>query len=201
MKGNHSSMTNKVPDKKTSCWGLHRSPIKYDYSLPEKKFFAKDIKDIISNSMKVSYRWLKKQLRKEILNHYYSVDNVTRLCHKPKIFQSSSNCLSKFVQRYNLTKNKHSNKKVKKLWESRLRCQGFHSYFRHIIFTTNCYYIDLRTQDASIGLSPITGYNQWRKGHRLLWSAFITLGIQKLDMDLYVFHPGACSEFFCSIKL
>ena len=39
------------------------------------------------------------------------------------------------MQCYNLTKNKHSNKKVKKLGESIVRCQRFHSYFHHMICT------------------------------------------------------------------
>ena len=43
------------------------------------------------------------------------------------------------MQRYNFTKNKHRNKKVKKLGWSRVRCQPFHSYLHHMICTNNCY--------------------------------------------------------------
>ena len=52
---------------------------------------------------------------KDILNCYYFVENGTWLCDKDRIFQSSTNWLSKFMQRYKFNKNKYSNKKVKKL--------------------------------------------------------------------------------------
>ena len=57
----------------------------------------------------------KEKYWKDILNYYYFVENGTWLCDKARIFQSSNNWLSKFMQRYNFNKNKHSNEKVNKL--------------------------------------------------------------------------------------
>ena len=77
-------------------------------------------------------------MSREILNYYYYVYNGTLLCDKSILFQSSNNWLSKFMHRYNFTKNKHSHKKVKKFEGSRIICQRFHSYFYHIFCTNNC---------------------------------------------------------------
>ena len=99
------------------------------------------------------------------------------------------------MQSYNFTKNKHSNKKVKKIEEIRVICQHLHSYFHHMLFTNNCYYFDSKTQDEIIVISPLTGDNQWTKWHSLLWLALLTLGIKRLAIDLCVFsQPGDGSE-------
>ena len=99
------------------------------------------------------------------------------------------------MQRYNFTKKKHSNKKVKKLEESRVISQRFHLYFHRMLFTNNCYYFDLKNQYASAVLSPLTGDNQWTKCYYLFWLALMTHGIQNVSMDLCVFsQPGAGSE-------
>ena len=76
----------------------------------------------------------------EILNSYYSMVNYTWLCDKVRIFQSSNNWMSNFMQRYNFAKKKCSNKKSNTLEESRLRCQRFHSYFNHMLCTNNFYH-------------------------------------------------------------
>ena len=107
--------------------------------LSEDKRVAGDIKERISNRLKLSSRRINNKISKDILNYFYYVENVTWLCDKARFYQSSNNWLSKFMQRYNFTKNKHSNKKVNKLEESRERCQCLHSYFYHIFFTHNCY--------------------------------------------------------------
>ena len=109
--------------------------------LPEEKLVAEDIKERTINSLNVSSRWLKNKMRKDIINYYYSVENGTCLCDKSRIFQSSINLLSKFLQRYNFVHNKHSNQKVNKFGQSRLRCQRFNSYFHNMISTTKFYYL------------------------------------------------------------
>ena len=90
------------------------------------------------------------------------------------------------MQSYNFTKNKHSNKKVKKIEESRVRCQHFHLYFHLMIFTNNFYYFDLKTQYEITVISPLTGNNQWTKWHSLWWLSLMTHGIQKVAMDLCI---------------
>ena len=82
--------------------------------LPEEKSVDEDIKEIIGNSIKVSYRWIYNKMRREILNYYYYVDNSTCLCDKSRIFQSSNNWLSKFCSsttlfRENVAKTKLRN--------------------------------------------------------------------------------------------
>ena len=129
-------------------------------------------------------------MRQEILNYYYSVDNVTWFCDKSIIFQSSNNWLSKFMQCYNFTKNKHINEKVEKLGESRIRYQRFHSYFHHMIFTKTFIPLIQTTLYAIMVIHRLTGDNQWTKCHHLLCLDPTTLGIQKLAMDLCVFFPA-----------
>ena len=114
------------------CTGLQK---KKNICLPEEKRVAEAIKERITNRLKVSYRWIKNNMRREILNYSYSVKNGTGLCDKARILQSSNNCLSKFMQRYNSTKKKCSSKKVNNIDESRVRLQNFHSYFHHMICT------------------------------------------------------------------
>ena len=78
-------------------------------------------------------------------------------------------------------------KKVETILENRVRCQRFHSYFHHMIFTINFYYFDSKNRYAISVIFPNTGDNQWTKCHSLLWLALMKLGIQKAAMDLYVF--------------
>ena len=63
-------------------------PIKWEYFLPADKRFSKAMKERISNRLKEYSIWIKKNMRKEILNYYYSVENDTWLCDKPIISQS-----------------------------------------------------------------------------------------------------------------
>ena len=107
------------------------------------------------------------------------------------------------MQRYNITKNKHSNKKVKKIEESRVRCQRFHSYFHHMLFTKKMYYFDLKKRYTITVISPIKGDNQWTKCYLLLWLALMILGMKKISMNLCVFsQPGDGSgKKICSLKL
>ena len=136
--------------------------------LPEDKRVAGDIKERVSNRLKVSSIWIKKDMSREILNYYYSVGNCTWLSDKDRILQSSNDWLYKFMQHYNFTKKKISNKKVKKLEESRVRYQHFHSYFHHIIFNNNFHHFDSNNPRFKYIFSPITGDNQWIKYHSLL---------------------------------
>ena len=85
MKEKHESMTKQYLIKKPRGQGLHKSPIKEEVFLPGDKMVYKSIKDSTSNSIKVSSRWMKKNIRKEILNYYYSVENGTCLCDKYRI--------------------------------------------------------------------------------------------------------------------
>ena len=100
--------------------------------------------------------------------------------------------MSKFMQHHNFTNNKHSNKKVKKIEESRIIFQSFHSYFHHVLFTNNCYYLYLKKPRFNYcyfltHISSLTGDIQWTKCHSLLWLSLIKIGIQHLAMDLCVF--------------
>ena len=54
--------------------------IKEEDFLPEDKKFTKAIKERISNRLKNHSIQIKNNMRKEILNDYYSVDNDTWLC-------------------------------------------------------------------------------------------------------------------------
>ena len=45
-------------------------------------------------------------------------------------------------------------KNVNKLEESRVRCQRFHSYFPHMLFTKKCYYFDSNNPICKVGYLP-----------------------------------------------
>ena len=64
--------------------------------------------------LNVSSRWINNKRRRKILNYYYYVENGTWSCGKAILSQSSNNWLSNFMQSYNFTKNKITNKRVKK---------------------------------------------------------------------------------------
>ena len=59
----------------------------------------------------------------------------TWLCDQSRTFQSSKSWIYKFMQSYNFIKKKHRNEKDKEPEKIRVICQGFQSYFHHIIFT------------------------------------------------------------------
>ena len=109
-----------------------------------------------------------KKMRREILNSYEYVENGTWLCDKDILYLLSNNWLSKFMQRCNFTKNKHINKNVKKLEESRVICQLSHSYFTTFFVLTIVITLSQTTQCASMVLYPLTGVNQLTKRHSLL---------------------------------
>ena len=81
-------MTKQYMKNKTGGQGMHRYPRKEEEFLPEQKRVAQAIEQMISSSLKASYRWINNNMRKDILNYYYSVDNGTWLCDKAIIFQS-----------------------------------------------------------------------------------------------------------------
>ena len=57
------------------------------FLLPEEESFAEVIKERISNRLKEYSKWIKKYMRKEILNYYYFLDHYPWLCDKSIIFQ------------------------------------------------------------------------------------------------------------------
>ena len=75
MKINNSSIT-KQPLKQIRLLGTAHVSNKAIYVfVPEEKRFTEDIKDTISNWIKVSYRWTNHKIGKDILKSYYYFDN------------------------------------------------------------------------------------------------------------------------------
>ena len=72
MKEKHASMTKQYMTKQTRWLGTAQVPKKRRIFIPEEKRVAEAIEYIISSSIKVSYIWIKNNMRKDILNYYYS---------------------------------------------------------------------------------------------------------------------------------
>ena len=109
MKDKHASMTKKSLTK--NRWlGTAQVSNKRRTFLPEQKGVAEDIKQRISSRHKLSYILINNNMSSEILNSYYSMVNYTWLCDKVRIFQSSNNWMSDFIQSYNFINKKHSKK-------------------------------------------------------------------------------------------
>ena len=81
------------------------------------------------------------------------MENSTWLWDKSILFQPSNNWLPKFMQRYNFTKNKDINKKLKELEEIRLIYQLSHSYFCHTLLTHYWYLFDTNKPRQNYGSS------------------------------------------------
>ena len=88
MRDKHASTTKQYTTKKTTWLGTAQVSKKIRIFLPEWKMVAAAIEYRISSMLMVSYRWIKKNMKKDILNYYYSVDNYTWLCDKFIILQS-----------------------------------------------------------------------------------------------------------------
>ena len=67
---------------------MHMYPIKEEDVLPEEKRVAEAIQWGIRSRLKAYHRCINNNIRKYILNYYYSVDNDISLCDKAGIFQS-----------------------------------------------------------------------------------------------------------------
>ena len=70
MKTNHASMTKHNTTKQIRWLGNAQLSNKRRRFLPEEKMFAKYIQYMISNMLKSSNRWIKNNIRNDILNYY-----------------------------------------------------------------------------------------------------------------------------------
>ena len=55
--------------------------------MPEEKMVGEDIREIKINSLKLSSIYINHNTRRDILNHYYSVENGTWLCDTARNIQ------------------------------------------------------------------------------------------------------------------
>ena len=102
-------------------------------------------------------------MRRDILKYYYYVQIGTWSCEKDRIFQSSKNWLSRFMPRYNFTKKKLSNKKVKDIEEMRAICQFLHSFFFTCFIIKIVIHLNPTERSAIMVLSTLTVNTQWTK--------------------------------------
>ena len=72
-------MTNQYLTKQTKLLGTVQVSQKRGICAPEEKSAGKDIKGMKRNMLKASSVWINHNIRREILNYYYSVDNGTWL--------------------------------------------------------------------------------------------------------------------------
>ena len=99
------------------------------------------------------------------------------------------------MQSYNFTKEKLSNKKVKNLEESIVRCQRFQTYFHHIICTKYCYHFDSNNPRCKYGYFPThRQYSEYQVSLPLVIGFDETLDTKGSNVPVRFYQPGNGSE-------